>query len=345
MPFIKTSNIKLLQKINEWVYVMEKRIGILFLIAAVSVLLTSGCQSKDNSSSGSAKIYYTTIESGDYYEGLASKLNEYAKADGASFEVGYAENSVETQASQVKAALKDGSNVFLCGLVSPDIAVEVKAAAGDAPIVFINNAPPDNQLEENRYVYVASDEHMAGQYQAEYILGKFPDKEEINIVLLKGPKDASGTIGRTEGLKQTLKSSGKKINYVFEDNADWNEENAKEMAELFLMTGQEADCVVANNDDMAVGAQAAFEEAGKDTKSMLFLGVDASAKGCEAIAAGKMDFTVYQPVSAQMEIAVEAAVNLAAGKGIDEIEGATEDGKYILLPFEKVDASNVGQYQ
>ncbi|HBA98313.1 MAG TPA: hypothetical protein DCZ23_09405, partial [Lachnospiraceae bacterium] len=64
----------------------------------------------------------------------------------------------------------------------------------------------------------ASDEYMAGQYQAEYILEKLSDKDEINVVLLKGPKEASGTIGRTEGLKQTLKASGKKINYVFEDN-------------------------------------------------------------------------------------------------------------------------------
>lgn len=323
---------------------MGKRTGIILLMAAAVLLPASGCQNKNNAGSGSAKIYYTTIESGDYYEGWASQLKEQAESEGASFEAGYAENSVETQVAQVKSALEKGSNVLLCGLVSPDIAVEVKAAAGDTPIVFINNAPPDNQLEENRYIYVASDEYMAGQYQAEYILEKLSDKDEINVVLLKGPKEASGTIGRTEGLKQTLKASGKKINYVFEDNAGWNEDNAKELTGLFLMTGREADCVVANNDDMAIGAEAAFEEAGKDTESVLFLGVDASAGGCEAIASGKMDFTVYQPMSSQIAAAANAAVNLATGKGIDEIEGA-EDGKHILLPFEKVDASNVANYQ
>ena len=58
-----------------------------------------------------------------------------------------------------------------------------------------------------------------------------------------------------------------------------------------------------------------------------------------------MDFTVYQPMSAQIEAAAKAAGNLAAGRGIEDIEGATEDGKYILLPFEKVDAGNVANYQ
>ena len=186
---------------------------------------------------------------------------------------------------------------------------------------------------------------MAGQYQAEYILEKFAGKEEINVMLLKGPKSASGTSGRTQGLKQTLEAGGKKINYVFEDNADWSEETAKDLTGIFLKTGIQVDCVAANNDDMVLGAVAAFEEAGMKKDDVLFLGVDASEKGCEAIANGKMDFTVYQPMSSQIEAAVKAAGNMAMGKGIEGIDGAQADGKYILLPFEKVDASNVGQYQ
>lgn len=325
-------------------YAMGKLTKMVLPLAAASVLLMGGCQNKDQAGS-STEIYYTAIESGDYYEGWAKQLKEQAETGGAGFDAGYAENSVETQVAQVKNASEKGCSVFLCGLVSPDIAAEIKATAGETPVVFINNAPPEDQLEKNRYVYVASDEFMAGQYQAEYILEKFQDKEEINIVLLKGPKGASGTIGRTDGLKKTLKASGKKINYVFEDNANWNEDIAKELTGMFLQTGRKADCVAANNDDMAIGAIAAFEEAGVNTDSVLFLGVDASAGGCEAIAGGRMDFTVYQPMSAQIETAVKAALSLAEGKDLKEIEGASGDGKYILLPFEKVDASNVSKYQ
>ena len=152
------------------------------MAAAVSVLLTSGCQNKDQSGSSGTKIYYTAIESGDYYEGWANQLKEQAEAKGLGFDAGYAENSVEAQVAQVKGALKEGTDVFLCGLVSPDIAAEIKAAAGDTPVVFINNAPPEGQLAKEKYIYVASDEFMAGQYQAEYILEKFAAKDEINVV-------------------------------------------------------------------------------------------------------------------------------------------------------------------
>lgn len=236
---------------------MRRKNGRVLLTAAMLAVLANGCGSS-NTAAGGTKIYYTAIESGDYYEGWASQLQEQASQKGASFEAGYAENSVETQDAQVKSAAAGGCNVLLCGLVSPDTVTEIKAAAAKTPIVFINNAPADNALEKDKYIYVASDEFMAGQYQAEYILEKFSTKEEINVAILKGPKDASGAIGRTRGLKYTLKASGKKINYVFEDNAGWNTEKAQELMEMFLKTGQPVDCVAANNDDMALGGRAAI---------------------------------------------------------------------------------------
>ena len=247
---------------------MKKRTRTLCIILAM-IALFSGCGKKE-ADRGSVEIYYAAIESGDYYEGWASQLKEQAGVYGAEFEVGYAEKSLETQISQIKGAVGDGYNVFLCGLVSPETATVVKAAAGEIPIVFINNAPDEGQLEKDRYIYVASDEFMAGEYQAEYVLEKFSDKEEINVAVLKGPKGASGAEGRTKGLKQTLKASGKKINYVFEDYADWSNDTARELMGIFLRTGKTVDCVVANNDDMALGGLAAFEDAGVNTDSVLF---------------------------------------------------------------------------
>ena len=73
--------------------------------------------------------------------------------------------------------------------------------------------------------------------------------------------------------------------------------------------------------------------------------MDASAGGCQAIAEGRMDFTVFQPTDSQISFAVKAAKRLADGQSIAGLEGASEDGKYILVPFEQVDSSNVAQYK
>lgn len=180
----------------------------MLLTVFISIWL-SGCGNENQTGNSNTKIYYTAIESGSYYEGWASQLQEQAAAYGMSLDAGYAENSVETQNAQIKQAAANGYNVLMCGLVSPDTVTEIKASADNLPIVFINNAPEEEQLEQDRYIYVASDEYMAGQYQAEYILEQLGSREEINIAVLKGPKGASGTVGRTNGLKQTLKASGK----------------------------------------------------------------------------------------------------------------------------------------
>ena len=51
------------------------------------------------------------------------------------------------------------------------------------------------------------------------------------------------------------------------------------------------------------------------------------------------------PQFGQGESAVYAAIALATGKDVTTLEGATEDGLYVWVPFEKVDSSNVKNYE
>jgi inositol transport system substrate-binding protein len=58
-----------------------------------------------------------------------------------------------------------------------------------------------------------------------------------------------------------------------------------------------------------------------------------------------MSFTVLQDAEGQAAKAVEAVIALTSGKSVSTIDGASDDNKYVWVPFSPVDASNVSQYQ
>lgn len=324
---------------------MRKKLGILFGVVMLGILALTGCGSNVGAASNKdIKILLVLNQMDSFRETLVAAARDTANAEGVQFDFKDAEGSIEKQVNYLKAAEQEGYNVILCSPVSSETVVELKASAGDIPIVFINSCPDEKQLKEGKYLYAGSDEFVAGQFQAEYVLNKLAGRQEINVVLLKGEKAHSATNGRSKGVKQTLEGSGKKINYVFEDYANWDQGQAKHLFETFLKTGSPVDCVLCQNDSMAIGVIEACREAGIDLSTLPVLGVDATADGCAAIRSGEMAFTVCQSGTGQGQAAVKAAIQFAKGESVDSLEGVSEDGKYVWVPFEKVDNTNVSQY-
>ena len=314
------------------------------LAVCLGCAMLCACGSKSDSDGKNVKILLTISKMDTYRQTLADGAKEKAAEYGASVEVMDAEGVIENQVNQVQKAVSEGYDAVLCGIIDVDTAVEVKASSGDLPMVFVNSCPKDKDLVKDEYMYAGSSESVAGKYQAEYVLDKLGSQSGINVVLMKGPVGHSATAGRTKGVKRTFAESGKTVNYVFEDNADWSAEKAEELFGIFLKTGKKADCVICNNDTMALGVIEACKKAGIDPGSMMIIGVDASADGCAAMQNGEMAFSVRQSGPGQGAAAVETAMKLIKGESASDIEGITEDGKYVYVPFEKVDASNAAQY-
>lgn len=320
-----------------------KWMPIWFAIILLTVTL-SGCGQKTASGKNGIKIFFSLNEMDTFRQTLVDSAAERAAQEGAQFAMEDAQGAIEKQVEQIKKAAAENYDVIICSPVSVDTAVQLKMSAGDIPIVFVNSCPDEKHLKAGQYIYVGSSEQVAGEFQAEYVLEKLSGKQEINVVLIKGPASHSATEGRTTGVKRTLDKSGKQVHYVFEDGADWDTEQAQKLFELFLSTGVPADCVICNNDAMALGVMEACKNNSIDCSTLPILGVDATADGCEAIRSGDMVFTVYQSGSGQGYAAIDAAIQLVRNGSVKEIEGSTEDGKYVWVDFERVDSSNVSQY-
>lgn len=323
---------------------------ILALILIVSLLpvtsLLTACNSSSGSGSGLSFLFTIKDTDDDFRLSLKESVESMAKAQGASVTTTLCGSSVDQQVSDIKAAAESGKyDAIICVPVDSATALQLEIAAGDLPVIFMNNKPDEDVLKANKYVYVASDEYQAGRLQAEYMYEKLGKPSSINAIILMGERNHSGTIGRTEAVKQYFKEKNVKLNIVFCDYASWSDTEAANLMEIFFKTNQDLDVIFANNDTMALGAITALKAHGLSTSDVPVAGVDATADGCKSIANGELSFTVYQNAEGQSKKAVEVAIALANGKSTKSIEGADDNNICFYVDFEAVSKTNVSSYQ
>lgn len=327
-----------------------KKISLICAVLMIMCLCLTACGENAGTSGGETadgkgiKALLTISDGTDAFRAtLAAAAQSAAEQSGMELEILDAAGSSEAQMNHIKGATD--ADVIICALCDSSTAQQMEALAGDKPIVFINSCPDEDYLEAEHYIYVGSDEAVAGSLQAQYVLDKYASKDTLNIAIIMGESTHSATKGRTQANKATLEASGKNINYVFMDYADWSTEVAENMFDLLLTTGQEIDAVLCNNDSMAVGIVNSAEKNGLDLSQLPVLGVDATADGLAYIEEGKLAGTIFQPAVGQGEAAVSAAIRLVSGSSITSLDGAEENGLYVWVPFEQVTADNVESYK
>jgi simple sugar transport system substrate-binding protein len=138
---------------------------------------------------------------------------------------------------------------------------------------------------------IASDFVQEGERAGEWLAKKLNGKG--NIVQLEGTTGAAPAIDRAAGFKKVLeKNSGMQI--ILSQSGDFNRTKGKEVMEAFLKArGKDINAVYAHNDDMALGAIQAIEEAGmKPGTDIIVVSIDGIKSALEAIVAGKLNCSV-----------------------------------------------------
>ena len=324
---------------------MIKKAAALCVAGALTAGIFAACGSGDGGSGNGLKIMYVTNTLDDYRTLLQEAVVSTASTEGVNLDVQEGTSSVDEQVNQIKSAVSGDYDAIICLMADSSTALQMEAVAGDLPIVFVNSMPSTDQLEADRYMYVGSQERDAGRLQAEYVYDKLGKPNAFNALIFMGEQGHSGTIGRTEAVKDFFKDNGVNANFVFCDYATWSDEIAAEKFNIFLKTKQDFDAVFCNNDTMAVGVVAAMKENGFDPKEIPVCGVDATAAGCQSIVDGDMQFTVYQSAAGQGEMGIKTAIALATKGSAKGLDGLSDDGTIVWVPFEPVSESNVKDYQ
>ena len=320
---------------------MFKKICNLFLVLACALFFLTAC-GKDQVDGNGKKIAILTYTNNDNFSRkLIASMKENAQANGMTADIYNAKDSSDTQIKQVKKVAKMNYAAILIRPVEASNSQEITAIAGKTPVIFYNLQPDKSVLRPNKDIYVGPNEELAGQLQAKYVLEKTSAQDTLNIAILRGPNGLASE-KRTTAFQDTLQKAGKNVNYVFLDDGKWDLKTAQHLTELFLKTNQPCDAIVANNDDMALGAIAAFKQAKR--KLPIVCGVDLSDAGKKSIEANQLSFSAYQPVDSQGKTIIKAAILLAANKKVTELKGASDDNLYVYTKFEAVTAANVADY-
>lgn len=165
---------------------------------------------------------------------------------------------------------------------------------------------------EEPYHYVGPDDVLAGELEMQNAIDAIGG--EGNVVILEGPIGQSAQIQRLEGNMNILKKYEGKVELLAQQTANWSREEALSLVENWIETfGGKIDAVVAQNDEMALGAIQALEAAGVKDK-VVVTAVDAIKDGCNAVKEGKLLGTVYQDAALEGQEAVQKAFDVLEGK-------------------------------
>ncbi|CAG8998540.1 MAG: hypothetical protein CENE_00491 [Candidatus Celerinatantimonas neptuna] len=239
------------------------------------------------------------------------------------------------QLAQVKQFAKVGADAIIIISTSndPRKTKQLINAAKNIPIVFINQEPFPNlkQLPPGT-IYVGSNEKESGTMQMEELakLAHYKGK----VALLTGVPSNSAAIMRTQDVKDVL-AKYPNMSLVATAVANWSRNEAYKITKKWLKNKLDFNILVANNDEMIIGAILAMQDAGVDPKSYLTGGIDATQDALREMEKGNLDVTVLQDAIGQGEQAVKISYRL--------MQNQNEQSTY-WIPFRLVTLTNYQQY-
>ena len=248
-----------------------------------------------------------------------------------------AELDVGQQLNQIQNFIASGVDAIVVNPVDGDSTVAMTRMVTEAgiPLVYVNHPPVDIDDLPEGASFVGSNEIDSGTMQTERVCEMLGG--EGRAVVMMGPLENHAALVRTKDVHDVLARpdcSGIKV--VEEQTANWSRTEAQDLMTNWLTAGVEFDAVIANNDEMAIGAIQAMKAAGVPMDDVVVAGIDATPDGLAAMEAGELDVTVFQNATRQGEVAVEAAVAMATGEPAE---------RQIWVPFEPVTEENMAGYR
>jgi len=168
-----------------------------------------------------------------------------------------------------------------------------EAKAANIPVILTDRAVA--VTDDSLYLsLIGSDFVEEGRKAGRWLLDNTKDvKGDINIVELQGTVGSAPANDRKKGFAEII-AADPRYQVIRSQTGDFTRAKGKEVMEAFLKAeGRKINVLFAHNDDMAIGAIQAIEEAGmKPGTDITIISIDGVKGAFEAMIAGKLNVTV-----------------------------------------------------
>lgn len=309
-----------------------------FLTACTTIFLlaaTVGCsrspatrQTADGEESPVIGVSLMNL-SNEFIVMLNRAMERRAEELGVRLIVNDAQRAPDRQIQQVESFIAQQVDAIIlnpCEVEASSPAVD-KALAAGIPIVNVNS-----ETKTAPTAFVGSRDEESARLAMEYIAQRLGGRGEV--VMMHGYMGQAAQLKRNAGARAVL-AENPGLHLLAEQTAEWDRAKAIALMENWIQAhGDRINAVFAQNDEMAMGALLALEQAKKKDK-VIVVGVDAIADALEAVRQSRLDATVFQDSEQQGRQAVETALKILRKQPFD---------KETYIPFRLVTKDNVGQY-
>jgi ribose transport system substrate-binding protein len=277
----------------------------------LGVGLTACGAGDTEANSGKTRIGVSVYDMSSFITAGKEGMDQYAKDNDIELIWNSANLDVSTQATQVDSLINQGVDAIIVVPVQADsLGPQVASAKSKGiPLVPVNAALDSKDIAGN----VQPDDVKAGEQEMQMMADKLGGKG--NLVVLQGPLGQSGELDRTKGIQNVL-AKYPEMKVLAMDTANWKRDEAVNKVKNWISGfGPQINGVVAENDDMGLGALQALKEAGRN--DVPIVGIDGIEDGLNAVKSGEFIGTSLQNGTVELSAGLAVANALAKGEKVN----------------------------
>ena len=261
-----------------------------FLTLALALVLVIGCVAN----ASALTIGFSQVgQESDWRTANTDSLRGMAVTEGWDMIYDDAQQKQENQVKALRNFITQGVDYILfTGVVTTgweEVLKEVNEA--EIPLILIDRMP-DCMADIEYAGAFGGDFVEEGRRMARWTVNYMNTTEEVNIAILEGTTGAAAATDRTAGIMEVL-AGYPNYKVIASQTGNFTRAEGQAVMESFLKAHADIDVLLAENDDMALGAIDAIKAAGKvPGKDIIIVGCDSVKAAFDAIVAGEMNATI-----------------------------------------------------